>query len=125
MASYNFKIFIEDILGWNPFLNLPKKPIKIDTTPHQIYGGPGPRVYESEPEFKKDDWWNKQEWWINYQISDDFNEQISAATRATAAAVERAKVAAEEELKAAGVPVLHYYSMGKSENIRQIASKVF
>ena len=29
------------------------------------------------------------------------------------------------ELKAAGVPVLHYYSMGKSENIRQIASKVF
>ncbi len=29
------------------------------------------------------------------------------------------------ELKAAGVPFLHYYSMGKSENIRQIASKVF
>jgi hypothetical protein len=26
------------------------------------------------------------------------------------------------ELKAAGVPVLHYYSMGKSENIRQIES---
>ncbi|MBP1224316.1 methylenetetrahydrofolate reductase [NAD(P)H] [Flavobacterium sp. 1355] len=29
------------------------------------------------------------------------------------------------ELKAAGVPVLHYYSMGKSENIRQIASQIF
>ena len=29
------------------------------------------------------------------------------------------------ELKAAGVPVLHYYSMGKSENIRQIAKAVF
>ena len=29
------------------------------------------------------------------------------------------------ELKAAGFPVLHYYSIGKSENIRQIASKVF
>lgn len=29
------------------------------------------------------------------------------------------------ELKAAGVPLLHYYSMGKSENIRQIASNVF
>jgi methylenetetrahydrofolate reductase (NADPH) len=29
------------------------------------------------------------------------------------------------ELKKAGVPVLHYYSMGKSENIKQIASKVF
>ena len=29
------------------------------------------------------------------------------------------------ELKAAGVSVLHYYSMGKSENIRQIAKAVF
>ena len=29
------------------------------------------------------------------------------------------------ELKNAGVPVLHYYSMGKSENISQIASQVF
>ena len=29
------------------------------------------------------------------------------------------------ELKAAGVPVLHYYSMGKSENIKQIALQVF
>ncbi|MFH6986903.1 methylenetetrahydrofolate reductase [NAD(P)H] [Flavobacterium collinsii] len=29
------------------------------------------------------------------------------------------------ELKAAGVPVLHYYSMGKSENIRQIARHIF
>ena len=29
------------------------------------------------------------------------------------------------ELKAAGVPVLHYYSMGKSENIRQIAIQLF
>lgn len=29
------------------------------------------------------------------------------------------------ELKKAGIPVLHYYSMGKSENIRQIAKAVF
>ena len=29
------------------------------------------------------------------------------------------------ELKQAGIPVLHYYSMGKSENIRQIAKAVF
>ncbi len=29
------------------------------------------------------------------------------------------------ELKAAGVPVLHYYSLGISDNIREIASKVF
>ncbi|WP_299679348.1 methylenetetrahydrofolate reductase [NAD(P)H] [uncultured Dokdonia sp.] len=30
-----------------------------------------------------------------------------------------------KELKEAGVPVLHYYSMGKSDNIRQIAEAVF
>ena len=29
------------------------------------------------------------------------------------------------ELVAAGIPVLHYYSMGKAENIKAIASKVF
>ena len=101
LASYNFKIFIEDILGWNPFLNLPKKPIKIDTTPHQIYGGPGPHVYKSERLFKDNRWWNEQGWWINYQISDDFNEQISRAATTRAEAVERAKVAATEELEAA------------------------
>lgn len=30
-----------------------------------------------------------------------------------------------KELKAAGVPALHYYSMGKSDNIRKIAEAVF
>ena len=30
-----------------------------------------------------------------------------------------------KELLAAGVPVLHYYSMGKSDNIQSIASKLF
>ena len=30
-----------------------------------------------------------------------------------------------KELKAAGVPVLHYYSMGKSDNIKAIAQAVF
>ncbi|MFT5751447.1 MAG: methylenetetrahydrofolate reductase (NADPH) [Flavobacteriales bacterium] len=34
-------------------------------------------------------------------------------------------IAQSKELITAGVPVLHYYSMGKSDNIRQIASKVF
>ena len=30
-----------------------------------------------------------------------------------------------KELKAAGIPVLHYYSMGKSDNIKAIASQLF
>ena len=30
-----------------------------------------------------------------------------------------------KELVAAGIPVLHYYSMGKAENIKAIAKEVF
>ena len=30
-----------------------------------------------------------------------------------------------KELVAAGIPVLHYYSMGKAENIKEIAKEVF
>ena len=30
-----------------------------------------------------------------------------------------------KELQQAGVPVLHYYSMGKSDNVKAIASKLF
>jgi methylenetetrahydrofolate reductase (NADPH) len=30
-----------------------------------------------------------------------------------------------KELRDAGVPVLHYYSMGKSQNIYEIASAIF
>ncbi len=34
-------------------------------------------------------------------------------------------IAQSKELMAQGVPVLHYYTMGKSDNIRQIAEEVF
>lgn len=34
-------------------------------------------------------------------------------------------IAQSKELKAGGAPVLHYYSMGKSDNIREIAKAVF
>lgn len=34
-------------------------------------------------------------------------------------------IAQSKELKEAGVPVLHYYSMGKSDNIKAIAQEVF
>lgn len=33
--------------------------------------------------------------------------------------------AQSRELMAAGVPVLHYYSMGKSDSVKQIASQLF
>ena len=34
-------------------------------------------------------------------------------------------IAQSKELLAAGVPVLHYYSMGKSSNVQKIASEIF
>ena len=34
-------------------------------------------------------------------------------------------VAQSKELVAAGIPVLHYYSMGKAENIKAIAQAAF
>lgn len=58
------------------------------------------------------------------------NELIQAVVKAQSeAAVKEIGIewciAQSNELKAKGVPVLHYYSMGKSENIRRIASAVF
>ena len=55
---------------------------------------------------------------------------ISAIEKSTTAAEVKAvgiewAIQQSLELKQAGVPVLHYYSMGKSENIRQIAKAVF
>ena len=34
-------------------------------------------------------------------------------------------IAQSRELKEAGIPVLHYYPMGKAENIIQIAKAIF
>ncbi|MBQ5654294.1 MAG: methylenetetrahydrofolate reductase, partial [Alistipes sp.] len=34
-------------------------------------------------------------------------------------------IAQSRELMAAGAPVLHYYSMGKAENIEKIAKEIF
>jgi len=55
---------------------------------------------------------------------------ISAIEKSTTAAEVKAvgiewAIQQSLELKKAGVPVLHYYSMGKSENIKQIAKAVF
>jgi methylenetetrahydrofolate reductase (NADPH) len=51
-------------------------------------------------------------------------EKCTSATEVKTVGIEWA-IQQSLELKKAGVPVLHYYSMGKSENIRQIAKAVF
>ena len=54
----------------------------------------------------------------------DAVEQCSTNKEVRQVGVEWA-IEQSKELKAAGVPVLHYYSMGKSDNIKAIAKEVF
>lgn len=66
LVSHNFRIFIEEILGWNPFLNIPEAP----KTPanlefHQTYGSE--HRYKSNTNFKKPEWWEIQGWWTVYR----------------------------------------------------------
>lgn len=51
-------------------------------------------------------------------------EKCKTAEAVREAGIEWA-IAQSEELKAAGVPILHFYSMGKADNIEKIAAKVF
>lgn len=76
LASHNFKIFIKDILGWNPFLNLPNIPKEIET--NQLYGS-RPHVYKSEPVFKTNSWWTTQPWWNSYNSTSDFIGKVEEA----------------------------------------------
>jgi methylenetetrahydrofolate reductase (NADPH) len=68
---------------------------------------------------------------IPHRFSVDLpDDLIMAVVRATDAEAVRQIgiewcVNQSKELVAAGIPVLHYYSMGKSENIRSIAKQVF
>jgi methylenetetrahydrofolate reductase (NADPH) len=54
----------------------------------------------------------------------DAVEQCSTNKEVRQVGVEWA-IEQSKELKAAGVPVLHYYSMGKSDNIKAIAKTIF
>lgn len=62
------------------------------------------------------------------RIPDDLRREVQAY-RQDKAAVRRIgtewAIAQSRELKAAGVPVLHYYPMGKAENIIEIAKTIF
>lgn len=67
LASHNFRIFIRDILKWNPFLNLPQHKKKQEEKGWQGYQ---PRMYSGEFKPKSTDsndywnlWWNSQLWW--------------------------------------------------------------
>jgi hypothetical protein len=66
LASHNFRIFIEEILQWNPFLNIPeapKKPKHLEF--HQTYGSE--HKYKGNTNFKLREWWETQGWWTLYR----------------------------------------------------------
>jgi len=78
LASHNFRIFIENILGWNPFLNLPEHKKK-EGYGHDWYGTATPHIYGSDKIFIHDSWWNEQGWWTHYKRTQEF---ITAAEEA-------------------------------------------
>jgi hypothetical protein len=91
LASHNFRIFIQDILQWNPFLNLPQHKKKEEQQGWQGYSGP--HKYSSEMTFTTDAWWNKQKWWTDYKGTAEAAEE---SRRAAAAAAEARRAAAQE-----------------------------
>ena len=73
LASHNFKIFIENILRWNPFLPTTNnheqtKPIAIN-----LSQGPTRHIYNQSEDFfyqfTRESWWDLQEWWNAYKIT--------------------------------------------------------
>ena len=62
LASHNFRIFIQEILQWNPFLNYSPTKTKIVNA----WQGNVPS-YDGLPIFNSEEWWNSQPWWIGYK----------------------------------------------------------
>lgn len=62
LASHNFRIFIEEILKWNPFLNYSPSKKKIES------GWQGHSIsYNGLEIFNSEGWWNQQQWWTEYK----------------------------------------------------------
>ena len=93
-ASHNFRIFIKDILEWNPFLN---QPAKVKNQDGQLYTYYSEHKYSSDSNFRNPEWWQQQDWWTSYIETPEFKVAAEAAARtatAAAAAVE-AKITGE------------------------------
>jgi hypothetical protein len=72
LASHNFKIFIEDILKWNPFLPKTNNHKKTEPVTTNQFQGPTRYIYNTEYfpyEFINEEWWNSQQWWNAYKVS--------------------------------------------------------
>ena len=77
LASHNFRIFIEEILKWNPFLNQPTKELKKPFT--SSYKQHSVHEYRSDPIFINEVWWRQQGWWNKYSITPSFRAVADAA----------------------------------------------
>jgi len=70
LASHNFKIFIENILRWNPFLPKTNKHEKTKPTTINPSQGDTRHMYSTEKfpyQFINEEWWNSQQWWNAYK----------------------------------------------------------
>lgn len=93
-ASHNFRIFIKDILEWNPFLN---QPPKVKNKEVQLYAYYSEHNYSSDYNFINQEWWLKQDWWTSYIQTPEFRVAAEAAARTATAAA--AAITGELKLK--------------------------
>jgi hypothetical protein len=80
LASHNFRIFIQEILNWNPFLNIPYYELELASDAHRYIG-----TYNGLQVFRQQEWWDGQSWWTSYSQTPGF---IEAAARTVAPAAE-------------------------------------
>jgi len=83
-ASHNFRIFIEDMLEWNPFLNLPEHKKK-EGYGNELYGTTTPHIYGSDKTFIDYKWWEPQIWWTEYKGTEPFITAAATAVEEAAA----------------------------------------
>ena len=88
LASHNFRIFIEEILNWNPFLNIPKYDLELTSDVLRYTGN-----YNGLSTFKEKSWWDSQLWWTSFK--ETLREPSTSPP--AAAAVEAAEAAEMKE----------------------------
>ena len=82
LASHNFRIFIQEILKWNPFLNIPDYELEIAS-----HGLRYTDNYNGLQIFKEPTWWDTLQWWTSYKETLSQSSVIEPSTPPPAAAI--------------------------------------
>lgn len=84
LASHNFRIFIEQILNWNPFVNIPYHELELASDVLRYTGN-----YNGLHVFRQQEWWDNQLWWTSYKeiLQDPSTSPPAAAAKTVEAEI--------------------------------------